>query len=98
MLSPAGFAFAELDRHPRPDEPAPDCPDHIFFLGGLQDVVVLDVRRIRGETAVAEPMSFVVRLLEDEELDLGSDHGHEPCGGCLLDLGLQDPTWRHLDR
>ena len=97
VLAAACLTLAELDRHAGPGETTPDRAEHVLLLGRLQDVVVLDVRRVGREVAVAELVGLVERLLEEKELDLGSDHRDVPECCRLVDLGLQHATRRHLD-
>ena len=97
VLPAPGLALGELDRQPGAGEPAPHRPDDVLLLGRLQDVVVLDVRRVRRQRPVVVGVGGVVRLLEQEELDLAAAlHGEPgvPGGG---DLTLQDAPRRHLD-
>src|SRR3990172_175287 len=99
LLLPAPpLALGELHGHVRPLHAVPDGADQRLLLRGLEDVVVLEVRGHRGQPVVALPLRLLERLLEDVQLQLGADLDDVPGAGRALDLALQDPPRRLLDR
>ena len=98
VLALAGLALGELHRHARALQAVADVADDVLVPGGLEDVVVLDHVAVRHQPVVALLGRLRVRVLEQEELELGADvDGEAQLGGSGL-LGLQDGPGRHVDR
>ena len=98
MLATACLALAELDRHTGEFEVAPELTDDVFVLGRLQDVIVLEPRAVRRETAVALVVGLVVGVLEQVELDLACHHREKSeCGGGLH-LAAEHSAWSDADQ
>ena len=98
VLALARLALRELDRHTGRLEVATDLADDVLVLRRLEDGVVLEVRRVRFEVAIALRVRLFVAVAEEVELDLGSDHRHVAQLGRLLHLAPQHLPRRHLDR
>ena len=100
LLLPAPpLALRELDRHGGRLHPVADGADEPLLLGGLEDVVVLEVLGDRRQPVVALRARLLERLLEQVELELGRDHdagsrasrrarpGAGGCGAALTSIG-----------
>src|SRR5580765_890723 len=98
FLSAAPLALRGLDRYVRGLHAVADRADQRLLLRGLQDVVVLEVAGHRREVVVALSMRLLERLLETIELELGRGLDDVAEGRRALDLPLEDPAWRFLDR
>ena len=70
FLARAPFALRILDRDAGAVEPVADRPHHALFLGGLEDVVVLDVVAGGGRVDVALLADGLVVLVEQIEFQL----------------------------
>jgi len=68
------------------------------FIECLEDVVVLDHVRVRDEVRVPLGGRLLVGVAEQEELELRADVDQEALRCGALDLPLEDPAGRHLDR
>ena len=79
---------------PAPCEPVADGPHDAFFLGRLQDVIVLDVIARRLEIAIALGMRALIALVEQEEFEFGGHIGLHLVIGEALELLLQDGARR----
>ena len=97
MLTATRFALAELDGHTSSFEATTKLADDVFVLGGLQHVIVLEIRAVRLEVAVALVVGFFVGVLEQVELDLAGHHRQEAKRSSGLDLTAQHRARRHLD-
>ena len=73
MLPATGLTLGELDRDAGAVDAVADRADQVLVACRLQDVVVLDHVRVRREVRVALGRSFVERLAEQEELELGRE-------------------------
>jgi hypothetical protein len=73
FLAGAPFALGVLHRNAGAVQAVADGPHDAFFLGGLEDVIVLDVLAGRLEAAVALFAGRVIGLVEQEELELGGE-------------------------
>ena len=89
-LARAPFALGELDRDAGGVHAVADRPDQALFLGGLEDVVVLDVPAGGLELFVDLGARHIVRLVEHVELELGRHVDLEALLSCAGDLALQD--------
>ena len=98
MLAPTGLTLGELDRHAGRLEPATDRADDVLVLRRLQDVVVLEPRRVRAQVAIALGVGLLVGVVEEVELDLTGDHRQEAQRGGGLLLAAQHRARRHLDQ
>jgi hypothetical protein len=98
LLSASPLALGELHRHPRRLHPVPDGADQGLLLRRLEDVVVLEVARDRGEAVVALGPRLVEGLAEEIELELGGRL--DPVAGArrALELAAQHPARGFLDR
>ena len=70
LLARPPFALGDLDRDAGGVHAVADRPDQALFLGGLEDVVVLDVPAGVLEVAVALLPCLVVGFVEEVELQL----------------------------
>ena len=96
MLALAGLALAELDGHACGLEAPTNRAEDVLILGGLQDVVILQPRRVRFEVAVTLVVGLVVGVLEQVELDLAGHHRQEAHLGGRIHLRLQNAARGHL--
>src|SRR5881397_3903268 len=98
FLSPPPLALRGLDRDVRGLHAVADRADQRLLFRGLQDVVVLEVARDRREVVMALAARLVEGLLEAVELELG--RGLDDVGQRRrpLDLPLENPPRRFLDR
>ncbi|MCY1302811.1 hypothetical protein D9M70_524920 [compost metagenome] len=72
------LALGIFDRDAGALQAVADRPHHIFFLGGLEDVVVLVVAADELQVAIAGLAGIVVGLVEQEEFELARHVGLEP--------------------
>ena len=92
VLSRPRLALRGLDLHPGRLHPVPDLAEEALVVGRREDVVVEDVRHRRRQVLVPLQVSFLVRLLEQEELELRADHRREAERLRPLDLRPQHLT------
>ncbi len=97
LLPPPPLALGELHRHARRLHAVADRAHQRLFLGGLEDVVVLEVVRDRREAVVALGPRLVERLAEQVELELGRGLDRVAALGRALELTPQHPARRLLD-
>ena len=71
-------------------EAEPDLPDEVLVAARLEDVVVLEPRRVRLQIAVALLMGLVVGVLEQVELDLRVRVERQPLVGGPGQRALED--------
>lgn len=71
-----------------------DRPHHVFFLGGLEDVIVLVVARDQLQIAVAARSRVIIGLVEQEELEFSGHEGLHAHRLEPLDLLLEDGARR----
>src|SRR6266508_2915039 len=98
FLSPAPLALGRLDGDVRRLHPVADGADERLLLGGLEDVVVLQVARDRGQVRVAFRPGRLEALPEAVQLELRGGLDDVALTGGALDLPAQDPPRRLLDR
>ncbi len=98
VLAATGLTLGELHRHARGLQATADGTEDVLVLRRLQDVVVLEPRRVRPQAAVALGVGLVVGVLEQVELDLAGHHRQEAQrrGGLLL--AAQDGSRGDLDQ
>src|SRR5207248_6247018 len=94
----APLALARLDDDPGTEHAVANVAMDELLLGGLEDVVVLGVRADRLEAAVALLPRPIVRVAEEDELELRRDEHAEARGRGALDLAAENPPRRLLDR
>ena len=97
LLPPPPLALGELDRHPRRLHPVADGAHQRLLLRGLEDVVVLQVVRHRGEAVVTLGPRLVEGLAEEVELELGGGLHPVADPGGALELAPEHPARRLLD-
>ena len=93
-LAGSPLALRELDRDAGAVHAVPDRPDQALLLGGLEDVVVLDVPAGGLEVAVDLLACAVERLVEDVELELGGHVDDEAQLARPRHLALEDRARR----
>jgi hypothetical protein len=98
LLPGAPLALAALDPDARAQHAVADVAVDPLLLGGLEDVVVLGVVADRLEIRIPLLLGDLVRVLEEDELELGGDQHAVAGGGGALHLTLQDAARRLLDR
>src|SRR5204862_1123073 len=80
LLARAPLALARLDDDPGTEHAVANVAMDELLLGGLEDVVVLGVRADRLEAAVALLPRPIVRVAEEDELELRRDEHAEARG------------------
>src|SRR6185503_16456944 len=98
LLAGAPLALAALDPDAGAQHAVADVAVDPLLLGGLEDVVVLGVIADRLEVRVALLLGDLVRVLEEDELELRGDQHAVAGGGGTLYLTLEDAARRLLDR
>src|SRR6185369_4973544 len=98
LLPSPPFSLGELDGHPRRFHVVSDRADEPLLPRGLQDVIVLEVSRYRGEAVVALGARLVEGFLEEVELELRRRLDEEPLLLRALDLPAEHPARRFFDR
>src|SRR6266542_2756142 len=98
VLAPARLALRELDRDRGGVHRVADGTDQVLVPSRLQQVIVLDDRGVGLEIRVSLDCGFLVRVAEQEELELRTDLDRVSRGRRPLDLPLQDPPGRDLHR
>ena len=86
LLSGPRLALGALDLDARGLHALADRADERFVVGGGQDVVVEDVGHRGRQVPVVLGVGLGVRLLEQEEFELGAEHRLIPEGSGALDL------------
>ena len=89
-LAGAPLALGILHRDPGALQPVADRPHHGLFLGGLEDVVILDVAAGRLQILEALFLSRGIGFVEKIELQLAGAEGPAVLGRQPLDLAFQD--------
>ena len=97
LLSLAPLALGELHGHAGVLHVIADGAHQRLFLGGLEDVVVLEVVRHRRELLVALGPRLVEGLAEEVELELRGGLDLPAALARPLELALQHPARRLLD-
>jgi len=89
-LPAARLALGELDGDPGGVDAASDRAHDVLVAGRLEDVVVLDERAVVLEVRVVLRLRLLVRLAEQEELELGAALHRVAELGCARELVAQD--------
>ncbi len=97
LLPPPPFPLGELHRDPRRLHPVADGAHQRLLLGGLEDVVVLEVVGDRSEAVVALGPRLVEGLPEEVELELGGGLHPVAGGHRAVELPAEHPARRLLD-
>src|SRR5262245_946849 len=98
LLAAAPLALRGLNRNVRGFHAVADRADERLLLRGLKDVIVLQVTRHRRQIVVALAPCLLERLLEAVELELGGSLHDVAQRRGALDLPLENPPRRLLDR
>ena len=98
VLAEARLTLRELHRDAGVVDAVADRPDEVLVAGGLEDVVVLDVRAVRREAGVTLRGGFLVGVAEQDELQLRATLDRVPGFLRPRDLAPQDLARRDLDR
>ena len=77
LLTGTGLALTVLDRHSSALQTNADRPHDFFFLGGLEDVIVLVVMTGSRQASVAAPVGRLKAVIEQVKLKFGCHEGLE---------------------
>lgn len=94
FLTGGRLSLGVLDRHPRPLQTGANGAHDLFFLGRLEDVVILVVAARELQVAIAALAGRSEALVEQEEFQLGRHEGREAHVFQPLDLLFQDGARR----
>src|SRR3984893_5558832 len=97
LLPLAPLALGKLHGHAAALHVIADRTDERLFLGGLEDVVVLEVVRNGRELLIPLRARLVEGLAEEVELELGGGLDLPPALSRPLELALEQPPRRLLD-
>jgi hypothetical protein len=94
LLAGGGLALGIFDRNAGALQTVADRPHDVFFLGRLEDVVVLVIAAGELQVAVSAFARAVIGLVEQEEFEFGGHIGLQAHGFQPGDLALQDGARR----
>src|SRR2546425_2549404 len=98
LLAAPPLSLRRLDRNVGAFHPVPDRADQRLLFRRLQDVIVLEVARDGRQVVIALRARALEGLRETVELELGGSLGDGPLRRGALDLALEHPPRRLLDR
>ncbi len=88
------LALGVFDAHAGTLQTVANLAHQTFFLGGLEDMVILVISADGGHVAIGLIAQFFKTFAKHEELELSGHHRFQPHGLQAIDLLLQDSARR----